>query len=155
LSQWAEQIEKTKEMVHNSNELLKIIGDPKSVIESVSSVNGAIDQLDYIFRNDTTQSMRETVNGLDSIDKSTKGLGKEINESVEVANGKKVKRNHTLYSAYSLLDRTYNKFEDIVEQDQKIQKREKDRQRVLGIEHEGATNEWSDRSRRGCFRSRW
>ena len=143
--EWGKQLEKMQSLIRQGDELAKIIGDPKSVIESVSTLSGASEQLDYIFRTETTGAIRKGIKGAESLDKAGKGLGKTVDSTVMVG-GKKQNRNTSLYGVYSLLERMHSNYEDIVDNDKKVQEREAKRQKALIDALLKAQTEW-DRER--------
>lgn len=130
LKRLSQQVAKAEKLVKQGKQMADIIGNPKSVIESVSTLSGATKQLDYIFRNDTTKGLRSLVNSAESLNKSSTRLNKTIGDTVLVG-GKARKRNVSLYGAYSLLERMHANYEDIVSEDRALQRREMNRQKAL------------------------
>lgn len=141
LAKASEQVARMNKLVKQTDQLLGIIGDPKSVIDSVSSLGGAANQMDYIFKSDTTRALRKIVKESDSLNRNSRRFNKTIGESVLVG-GKPRKRNTSLYGAFSLLEKTKDNFDDIVAEDRKIQEREIRRQKVLAEALASAQTEW-------------
>ncbi len=137
MGEWAKQIEaatqqisRADQLIRQTDRMLAIIGDPSSVIESVSTISGAVDQMNYIFKSDTTRSLKRMVDGTESLNRASTRFQKTVGDSV-MAGGESRKRNESLYSTYALMERSKDNFDKIVELDKKTQERELKRQRAL------------------------
>jgi len=139
MAEWAKQIEaattqisRADQLIRQTDRMLAIIGDPSSVIDSVSTISGAVDQMNYIFKSDTTRSLKRMVDGTESLNRASTRFQKTIGNSV-IAGGTPRKRNESLYSTYALMERSKDNFDKIVELDKKTQERELKRQRALNV----------------------
>lgn len=150
ISKFNEQLERSKRLVQQTDQLLGIIGNPKSVIDSVSTIGGAAEQLDYIFRTETSSNLRKIVTGTETLTKKGVGLKDAIGDSVIL--GKEPRqRNASLYSTYSLLERMHKNYEDLIEADKRTQEREIYRQKSLLEALRNAQTEWERESIRGAI----
>lgn len=123
-------VDQTRSIVNQTNRLVQIAGDPKSVIHSMKDINAATRQLDQIFRTPTTHEVRQLVNGTDSLTRSGYHFKGEVGDSF-LAGKKQHKRRADLYQTYSLFESSYDNFENLVHLDRNVQKREIERQEQL------------------------
>lgn len=137
MGEWAKQIEaataqisRADQLIRQTDRMLAIIGDPTSVIDSVSTISGAVDQMNYIFKSDTTRSLKRMVDGTESLNRASTRFQKSVGDSV-MAGGTPRKRNESLYSTYALMERSKDNFDKMVELDKLTQERELKRQRAL------------------------
>lgn len=137
MGEWTKQIEaatkqisRADQLIRQTDRMLAIIGDPTSVIDSVSTISGAVDQMNYIFKSDTTRSLKRMVDGTESLNRASTRFQKSVGDSV-MAGGTPRKRNESLYSTYALMERSKDNFDKMVELDKLTQERELKRQRAL------------------------
>ena len=137
MAEWTKQIEaatkqisRADQLIRQTDRMLAIVGDPSSVIDSVSTISGAVDQMNYIFNSDTTKALKGVVDGTESLNRTSTRFQKTVGDSV-MAGGESRKRNESLYSTYALMERSKDNFDKIIDLDKKTQERELKRQRAL------------------------
>lgn len=125
-----ELVDKSRMLVSKTNRLVEIAGDPKAVLKSMQDIESASRQLDQIFNVPTTHEIRKLVSGSTSLKRSGDLFHDRVGESF-LSGKKQVPRNANLYQTFSLFEQSYDNFDDLLDRDREIQKREIERQTDL------------------------
>ncbi len=119
-------IAETRKVVRATNEVAKIMQNPKEAIKSINDLGDGIKELDAILNNQNTNDLKKLHESINDLSNEYDRLQK-----VTSSTGKKTNRKYKLHEVYKKVNNLYNDYDEILNADKKIQTRERKRQQQL------------------------